>query len=50
MELSATVDDDQTLLWWLLGFGENVEVREPRSLRDEIGLQLRAAAGRYVGS
>lgn len=33
--VKATVLDTAQLRWWLLGFGENVEVLEPDSLRDE---------------
>lgn len=33
VEISATVEDDQTLRWWLLGFGSQVEVFSPRALR-----------------
>jgi predicted DNA-binding transcriptional regulator YafY len=32
---------------WLLTFGEEVEVLEPASLRDEVAATLRAAAARY---
>jgi predicted DNA-binding transcriptional regulator YafY len=34
--LEATVADTQQLRWWLLGFGENVEVVGPAELRAEI--------------
>jgi predicted DNA-binding transcriptional regulator YafY len=33
--LMATVKDTQELRWWLLGFGEGVEIIEPASLRAE---------------
>jgi len=45
--LTATVEDDQTLRWWLLGFGSRVEVLEPAELRAEIAAQVNAAAHRY---
>lgn len=32
-ELRATVEDDDQLHWWLLGFGPQVEVTSPESLR-----------------
>jgi len=32
--LSATVQDTNELRWWLLGFGDQVEVLEPAELRD----------------
>ncbi len=35
MCLLATVPDTAQLRWWLLGFGDQVEVLEPLSLRDE---------------
>lgn len=48
VELSATVDDDQTLRWWLLGFGEHMEILEPASLREEMRKSLQAAVQRYA--
>ncbi len=33
--LTATVKDTQELRWWLLGFGEGVEILEPTQLREE---------------
>jgi predicted DNA-binding transcriptional regulator YafY len=36
VDVSATVELDQTLRWWLKAFGSNVEVREPVALRDEM--------------
>ena len=33
--LTATVKDTQELRWWLLGFGEGVEIIEPATLRAE---------------
>jgi predicted DNA-binding transcriptional regulator YafY len=35
VRLSATVADTAELRWWLLGFGEGVEVIGPKSLRNE---------------
>jgi predicted DNA-binding transcriptional regulator YafY len=35
VRLQATVPDTAQLRWWLLGFGDQVEVLEPASLRDE---------------
>ena len=34
LALSATVQDTNELRWWLLGFGDQVEVLEPAELRD----------------
>lgn len=33
--IRATVDDTAKLRWWLLGFGANVEVLKPKTLRQE---------------
>lgn len=35
VRVEATVPDTAQLRWWLLGFGDQVEVLEPSSLRDE---------------
>lgn len=35
VRLQATVPDTAQLRWWLLGFGDQVEVLEPTSLREE---------------
>lgn len=35
VELTATVESDEMLRWWLLAFGGMVEVREPEELRTE---------------
>ncbi|QXP84747.1 WYL domain-containing protein [Methylococcus sp. ANG] len=43
----ATVANTQRLRWWLLGFGDRVEVLEPPALRDEIALTLSNAVQRY---
>jgi len=34
-KLIAQVRDTQELRWWLLGFGDGVEILEPKALRDE---------------
>ncbi len=47
VELTATVEDDQTLRWWLLGFGDRAEVMMPVDLRDELRQILVSAAARY---
>ena len=36
LTITATVADTPQLKWWLLGFGENVEVLAPASLRHEL--------------
>ncbi|MFZ5757385.1 MAG: helix-turn-helix transcriptional regulator [Pseudomonadota bacterium] len=43
----ATVKDTQQLRWWLLGFGDKVEVLEPASLRAEFAGIASALATRY---
>jgi predicted DNA-binding transcriptional regulator YafY len=35
VRLSATVANSSALKWWLLGFGDGVEVLEPKDLREE---------------
>ena len=45
--LTATLDSDETLRWWLLGFGSRVEVIKPEDLRQELAMELAGAAGRY---
>lgn len=47
VEVTATVECDDTLRWWLLGFGSRVVVLEPESLRQEIGAELTRGAGMY---
>lgn len=34
-EVTATVADNVQLRWWLRGYGERIEVRSPKGLRDE---------------
>lgn len=36
LELKATVECDETLRWWIRAFGSQVEIKEPRFLRDEM--------------
>ncbi|ABM62057.1 helix-turn-helix transcriptional regulator [Halorhodospira halophila] len=45
--LRATVPLTAQLRWWLLGFGQAVQVLEPQALRDELAAELRAAADLY---
>lgn len=43
--LAASVPNTRALLWWLLGFGDGVEVQEPVALREEMaGIAMRMAA------
>ena len=50
VELTATVESDETLLWWLLGFGGMVEVREPADLRGEIREHVNLMRNSYLES
>jgi predicted DNA-binding transcriptional regulator YafY len=45
--LQATVRDTLELRWWLLGFGDKVEVLGPKALRDEFAAITRRAAAQY---
>ncbi len=45
--VKATVNDTRVLRSWLLGFGDAVEVRRPKALRDEMRAALSSAAKRY---
>lgn len=45
--LQATVRDTLELRWWLLGFGDKIEVVGPKALREEFKLISRRMAARY---
>ena len=45
--VTATVSDTEQLRWWLLAFGDLVEVFEPATLRADLRDILRTAAARY---
>lgn len=47
MLVTASVQLTRRLVWWLLGFGADVEVIKPASLRTRIAENLKAAAARY---
>lgn len=47
MLIKATVSDTQQLRWWLLGFGNNVEVLRPKKLREEMRQIVNDMADRY---
>jgi predicted DNA-binding transcriptional regulator YafY len=49
VEVSATVLLDQTLRWWLKGFGSQAEVLEPKTLRAELLADLEASLRAYRG-
>lgn len=40
IEVSATVEDDEQLRWWLMGFGVQLEVVEPVELRQAMQLEV----------
>lgn len=46
-ELTATVKDTQELRWWLMGFGDAVEIREPYALRQEFAALARKLVAHY---
>lgn len=47
VEISATVEDDELLRWWLLGFGSSVQVIKPVALRSEILHALTVSVAAY---
>lgn len=47
IEIRATVKDSQQLRWWLLGFGDGIEVIGPKALRAVIADEARKMAERY---
>lgn len=46
-ELTATVADTEDLRWWIMGFGDGIEVVRPAKLRAEVKRRLAAAVRRY---
>jgi len=47
LRLTATVIDTSELRWWLLGFGDQVEVLAPAELRDEFHQIARSMQSKY---
>jgi predicted DNA-binding transcriptional regulator YafY len=47
IQLTATVGDSQQLTWWLLGFGDKVEVIAPKALRQRIAEHANNLSQRY---
>lgn len=47
IDVRATVIDNSQLRWWLLGFGNDVEVMEPAHLRQEFAEKAQAMALMY---
>lgn len=46
--VTATVPDTEALRWWLLGFGPNIEVAAPDTLRNEVRRLTRQASRLYA--
>lgn len=47
LRVTASVPDTKQLYWWLLGFGDGVEVLEPMALRESVRRSVKSAADRY---
>ena len=47
VQVEAQVQDTQQLRWWLLGFGDHVEVLAPKALRQEFAEKSARMAERY---
>lgn len=47
IEVSATVKDSQQLRWWVLGFGDGIEVVGPPDFRAWVIAQIQAMGDRY---
>jgi predicted DNA-binding transcriptional regulator YafY len=47
--VKATIADTAQLRWWLLGFGDRVEVRKPKRLREEFRAISRRLCEQYDG-
>lgn len=48
LRIRATVADTPQLRWWILGFGEGVEVLDPRALREEVSATVENTHRRYT--
>tara|TARA_B110000014_G_C20016295_1_gene527068 strand:+ start:57 stop:455 length:399 start_codon:yes stop_codon:yes gene_type:complete len=47
IRISGTVSDTEQLRWWVLSFGENVEVVKPKALRDEVKSRVKSLSAIY---
>jgi predicted DNA-binding transcriptional regulator YafY len=47
LKVTAAIQQNHQLVWWLLGFGADVEVIAPADLRATIAEKLKSAANRY---
>jgi predicted DNA-binding transcriptional regulator YafY len=50
IKVTATVADTPQLRWWLLGFGDAVEVLAPKRIRSAVAATALAMSRRYCGS
>lgn len=48
VKLTATVKDTLELVWWLLAFGDQVEVLAPEKLRKRISSKIKAMSKKYA--
>jgi len=47
--LTATVLDTSELRWWLMGFGAQIEVLSPKSIREDLSNNAKALSNMYNG-
>jgi len=47
--VEATVQNNNELRWWLLGFGEHAKVQAPNSLKDEMKQRIVSMLNNYEG-
>lgn len=50
IEIAVTVMESHQLIWWLLGFGSNVEVVAPQELRNTVAKEIERQWARYAPS
>ncbi len=48
LDVAATVPETGQLIWWLLGFGDGVEVVGPADLRERMKMTVQGMVGRYA--
>lgn len=49
LDYRVTVSGLSEIVWWVLGYGDQVEVLEPTELRKQVARRLKAALARYSG-
>lgn len=47
VRVSATVENDELLMWWLLGFGKWVKIESPAALAAAVQSEIKAAISQY---